>query len=224
MPRKKNVSTGKYHHGEMRKALTQAALEIVAASGVANLSLREIARRIGVSTAAPYFHFKDRQSLLIEIAIDGYSTLLGQLQAAQQVESSPQRQLERAVVTYLSFSRNHRAHYAIMFLGQFTGHERFDEMVGIANQCLELVRASIAQGIGSNQKEVAPAAFCAWSLLHGIAMLDQNGVLSESANEQESLGVGGVLSIVEGSSVFAKHRGRQQSYVRPHKAVRIFVR
>ena len=75
MARKKTDATGKYLHGDMRKALTEAALEVAAESGVASLSLREIARRVGGSTAAPYFHFDDRQSLLIEIAIRGVSEL-----------------------------------------------------------------------------------------------------------------------------------------------------
>ena len=211
MPTKKNEASGKYHHGEMRKALVQAALEMAAESGVASLSLREIARRIGVSTAAPYFHFKDRQSLLIEIAIEGYGTLLRQLQAAQTRDGSPQKQLEEATVTYLRFSRNQRAHYAIMFSGQFFGHERFDEMVGVANQCLELVGACIGPALGSNRQEAASATFCTWSLLHGIAMLDQNGVLSESATEQELLGVRGALSIVAGFPEVANHSALNHS-------------
>jgi AcrR family transcriptional regulator len=207
MAGKKTDATGKYHHGDMRKALTDAALEMAAESGVASLSLREIARRVGVSTAAPYFHFKDRQTLLIEIAIEGYSELFGQLEAAQKKGTGAEAQLELLAAAYLRFTKSHRAHYAIMFSGQFAGHDRFNEMVQIANKSLELVGTSIAGASGIDRKLAPKAAFCAWSLLHGIAMLDQNGVLSESAEEQEALGVRGVMSLTRGFAASRILRG-----------------
>lgn len=200
MPAQKSRSASKYHHGDMRRALTEAALAIAAESGVSGLSLREIARRLGVSTAAPYFHFKDRQTLLIEIAIEGYAELFRELEAAQKKAGRAEAQLERQAAAYLKFTRSHRGHYAIMFSGQFAGHKRFEEMVLMASKSLELVGATMARASGLDRKAVAQAAFCAWSLLHGIAMLDQNGILSESAAEQARLGVRGVISIIKGFS------------------------
>ena len=80
MGSKKQSAPQRYHHGDLKRAIMTAALEMTEESGFASLSLREIARRIGVTTAAPYHHFKDRQSLLMELAIEGYSLLLLALQ------------------------------------------------------------------------------------------------------------------------------------------------
>ena len=85
-----------------------------------------------------------------------------------------------------------------MFAGEYTTHPRVGEMVGIANECLDLVRNSIAATGRMGEKACAEAAFCAWSLLHGILQLDLKGVLQESATEQENLAVQGVVSIVSG--------------------------
>ena len=70
------VTEPKYHHGDLRRAILEAALELIKESGIQSLSLREIARRIGVTPAAPYHHFKDRGELLVQIGMQGYGHLL----------------------------------------------------------------------------------------------------------------------------------------------------
>jgi AcrR family transcriptional regulator len=197
MPSKKNVPL-KYHHGDLRRAIMSAALEMVAESGLASLSLREIARRIGVTTAAPYHHFKDRQSLLVELAIEAYSGLLDAMSSALKIAGSAQGEIEAAAEAYLQFGREHPAQYAIMFSGELATHPRAGEMLLVANQSLDLVRASIADSRKLGPAESVEAAFCAWSLLHGILMLDKNAVLQESAAEQKRLALRGVLAIVNG--------------------------
>ncbi len=190
----------KYHHGSLKRAIMDAALEMAAESGLESLSLREIARRIGVTTAAPYHHFKDRQSLLIELAIEGYGALYEALRQARDCAVRADDQVHAAVAAYLRFGQQHRALYAIMFSGEFATHARFQEMMAIADQSLELVRRSIAATGNLGQSQSTEAAFCAWSLVHGIAMLDRNGVLGESVAEQERLAIKGVSAIVSGMS------------------------
>lgn len=167
-------------------------------SGVESISLREVARRIGVTTAAPYHHFADRQTLLLELAIEGYSRLLDLLMRARASAASPEEELRATAIAYLRFGRKHRAEYAIMFAGEYTKHPRLPELLVIADQCLGLVRESISGMTGLGQTDTAEAAFCAWSLIHGILQLDQKGVLQETAAEQERLAVLGVMSMVKG--------------------------
>ena len=204
MGSKKQPAPQKYHHGDLRRAIMDAALEMTAESGLASLSLREIARRIGVTTAAPYHHFKDRQTLLVDLAIEAYSQLLGVMKRARDAAKSAEGEIEAAAGAYLKFGRHHRAQYAIMFSGELATHPRADEMISVANQCLDLVRTSIADSRKLGPVDTAQAAFCAWSLLHGILMLDQNSVLQESPPEQERLAIQGVVAIVKG---FGKERG-----------------
>jgi AcrR family transcriptional regulator len=175
-----------------------AALEMASEAGVESISLREVARRIGVTTAAPYHHFADRQTLLLELAIEAYTKLLEVLKRARATAADPEDELRATATAYLRFGRKHRAEYAIMFAGEYTTHPRLAEMLVVADQCLGLVRKSIA-GMGElGETATAEAAFCAWSLIHGILQLDQKGVLQESAAEQERLAVQGVISIVNG--------------------------
>lgn len=198
MPARKKQISRKYHHGDLRKAIMDAALEITATSGLEGLSLREISRKIGVTTAAPYHHFKDRQALLLDLAIDAYGKLQEVLEQAKAKARDAQAEVAAAATAYYRFGRQHRAEYAIMFAGEFTTHARFGEMMSAANACLDLVRKSIADASRLGEKETAEAAFCAWSLLHGILQLDQKGVLLETEDEQERLAVQGVVAIVSG--------------------------
>ncbi len=175
-----------------------AALEIAASAGLESLSLREIARKIGVTTAAPYYHFRDRQTLLLELAIEAYGKLLKALKQAKESAGSPQEELVASVRAYLRFGRKHRAEYAIMFAGEFATHPRAGEMIAVANACLDLVRNSIVDASELGEQQSVEAAFCAWSLLHGILQLDQKGILQETASEQDGLAVRGVMAIVHG--------------------------
>ncbi len=188
----------KYHHGDLKKAIMDAGLEMAAESGLESLSLREIARRIGVTTAAPYYHFKDRQTLLIELAMQGYGQLSEAIRQAYDAASNVEEQVRATATAYLHFGLEHRALYAIMFSGEFTTHPRLPEMVAIANKGLDLVQRSIAASSNLSQTKSAEAAFCAWSLVHGILTLNRNGVLGESLAEQERLAIQGVMAIVHG--------------------------
>ena len=198
MPARKKQISRKYHHGDLRKAIMEAALDITATSGLEGLSLREVARKIGVTTAAPYHHFQDRQALLLDLAIDAYGKLREVLEQAKTRARDASAEVAAAATAYYRFGRQHRAEYAIMFAGEFTTHTRFAEMMSAANACLDLVRTSIADASRLGEKETAEAAFCAWSLLHGILQLDQKGVLLETEDEQERLAVQGVVAIISG--------------------------
>jgi AcrR family transcriptional regulator len=201
MGRKALPEEQKYHHGSLKKAIMDSALQMAAESGLESLSLREIARRIGVTTAAPYYHFKDRQSLLIELAILGYGELFDALRQAHHAASDHDDGVLAIAGAYLRFGREHRALYAIMFAGEFASHPRFEEMLSIADKSLELVRLSIAATGNLGKPKSTEAAFCAWSLVHGILMLDQNSVLRENTAEQERLALLGVSAIVRGMGV-----------------------
>jgi AcrR family transcriptional regulator len=198
MPAKKLLEPPKYHHGDLRRSVMNGALELARSSGIETLSLREVARKIGVSTAAPYHHFKDRQSLLMDLAIEGYQKLLETMRRACAAAPDPRHEIQAAALAYLHFGREHRAEYAIMFAGEYGGHPRAAEMMAVADACLDLVRAPIARFTNLDPEQAAEAAFAAWSLLHGILQLDQKGILRESAAEQDRLAVKGVLSIVNG--------------------------
>ena len=169
-----------YHHGNLRRALLDAALDTIARDGVSAVNLRDLARRCGVSHAAPAHHFGDRTGLLTAIATEGYEGLAAATNAAWTETGS----FLEVGVAYVRFAVAHPAHFAVMFR---------PDLVDIADP--ELVKASAASAamlygpVGS----VAPvdgdvasqrtAAIAAWSLVHGIATLWLQGSLRDGPIE-----------------------------------------
>ena len=129
-----------YHHGDLHRALMEAAIEELSGPEAHALSFRNLARKLGVTTGAPYHHFKDRQSLLIELATAGFGELFEALKQSRDMAPANEDQVRAAVSTYLQFGQRHRALYSIMFSGKFATHSRLQEMVSIATASLEILR------------------------------------------------------------------------------------
>jgi AcrR family transcriptional regulator len=114
--RDRTTSRRGYHHGNLREALVRAALDLIAEFGPGGFSFAEAARRAGVSPAAPYRHFRDRDALVVEIARRGFGRLADDLTAAWAEEKSgPLNALKAMGNAYLAFARREPAYYAAMF-------------------------------------------------------------------------------------------------------------
>ncbi|TCR20985.1 TetR/AcrR family transcriptional regulator [Streptomyces sp. BK205] len=152
-----------YHHGDLRRAILGAALDVIAAEGPAALSLRDLARRAGVSHAAPAHHFKDRTGLLTAIAAEGFGLLAAALKEAAD--------LKDAGVRYVRFAREHPAHFQVMFA---PGLLRADDLELTTGRALatDALRTSVsgvrAEDFGIDARLAGVAA---WSLAHGFATL-----------------------------------------------------
>lgn len=164
-----------YHHGDLRNALIEAGQALLNEEGVAALDLRKVARRAGVSHAAPYRHFADKQALLAAIAEDGFKRLTTHILAARQAASkSTEDQLLNMARAYVQFAKESPAHMHAMFSGATgdrapyptlyaTSKEAFFALVDVVRQGQE--RGEIAAGNPVEQTLVT------WSLIHGFAML-----------------------------------------------------
>src|SRR6266446_2832984 len=107
-------SKATYHHGNLRPALLRAAMELLEESGESALSLRAVARRAGVSSAAPYRHYADREALVSAVAALGYRELAERLAAAHPSPSTPE-QLASVAIAYVQFALERPALFRIMF-------------------------------------------------------------------------------------------------------------
>lgn len=165
-----------YHHGDLRHTLLAAALEAIGESGPAGLSLRDLARRAGVSHAAPAHHFKDRAGLLTAIAAEGYVLLADALAEAPELS-------ERGV-RYVQFCREHPAHFQVMF-GPALLRADDPELVAARARAGEQLRAGIddltASGRGADARLAGVAA---WSLAHGFATLLMGRNLDDSLGDR----------------------------------------
>lgn len=154
------TSRSTYHHGDLRQAVLAAALDVIAADGPGALSLRDLARRAGVSHAAPAHHFKDRTGLLTAVAAQGYELLAEALAAAPDLR-------ERGV-RYVRFAVEHPAHFQVMFQPDLL---RADDPDLLAAR--ERASAGLRSGIAElrDVPDARTAGVAAWSLAHGFATL-----------------------------------------------------
>ncbi|MFE5596920.1 TetR/AcrR family transcriptional regulator [Streptomyces sp. NPDC056549] len=154
------TSRSTYHHGELRQAVLAAALDVIAAEGPGALSLRDLARRAGVSHAAPAHHFKDRTGLLTAIAAEGYELLAAGLAGTPGLR-------ERGV-RYVRFAVEHPAHFQVMFQPELLRADDPDLLAAKERASAEL-RTGVADL--ASAPDARTAGIAAWSLAHGFATL-----------------------------------------------------
>ena len=168
-----------YHHGDLREALVQAALGLIADKGPAGFTFAEAARETGVSAAAPYRHFRDRDDLLADVARRGFEQLQGEMSEAWNGGKPNTFAAFKSIgAAYLSFARREPAYYAAMFEAGLPPDispdlsRASDAALGVLRDAAEELSADLPRG------ERPPAMMMAlhvWSLSHGIASLFARG-------------------------------------------------
>lgn len=164
-----------YHHGDLRNALIEAGIELLAEGGAAALDLRKVARKAGVSHAAPYRHFADKQALIAAINTRGFELLLARIEAGlAAAPPEPAGQLHAVALTYVSFARESPWLMREMFSGINVERESYPELYAASKQVYiryaDIIRQGQAAGAIAEGNADAQAAVL-WSLLHGLAML-----------------------------------------------------
>jgi AcrR family transcriptional regulator len=106
---------GRYHHGDLRAALIDTAVELIAEQGVRNFSLAEASRRLGVSVSAPYAHFSDRHELLAAVAVEAYELFYAELLPELSQFQTPADRLAAVARAYVRFAGAHRALFEMLF-------------------------------------------------------------------------------------------------------------
>lgn len=169
-------SRGTYHHGDLRRALLDAAAAEIAEHGPGAISLRAIARRAGVSHAAPAHHFGDRAGLLSAVASDGFRRMNEAMTAAAAAvgEGSALAALGRA---YVDFARAHPGEFAIMFRPELLDPDD-PELIEQGDAAHRRLTGAIADAPGGDGDAEVTAAR-AWALVHGLATLVINGSLPD---------------------------------------------
>jgi AcrR family transcriptional regulator len=164
-----------YHHGNLREALVEAALALIAEKGPTGFTIAEAARLAGVSSAAPYRHFRDAEALLAAIAQRGYERFAAALeQAWDQGRPDPVHAFENVGRAYLAFARNEPAYYAAMF-ETGVSFEGFPPLVTASGRAFGVLRDAAERLTATLPKAGRPPALMIalhiWAMAHGIASL-----------------------------------------------------
>jgi AcrR family transcriptional regulator len=106
---------GRYHHGDLKTALVDAAIEVIAERGVRGFSLAEASRRLGVTTAAPYRHFADREALLVAVGVRGVNVFAEMITGTAAAADTPERLLAATAGTYVRFAAQQRPLFDTIF-------------------------------------------------------------------------------------------------------------
>ncbi|MFC7867687.1 TetR/AcrR family transcriptional regulator [Streptomyces murinus] len=171
-------ASGTYHHGDLRAACLRAARELLEEDGAAGLSLRAVARRAGVSAAAPYRHFADRDALVSAVAAQGYRELAGHLAAAHPSPTSPE-ELAAVAVAYVRFALDRPALFRVMFAEPCDPDN--EERAGATTAISEYVHGIVRGAFPGADPDVLSTTV--WALVHGLAFLHLDGKLDASTPE-----------------------------------------
>jgi AcrR family transcriptional regulator len=190
-----------YHHGNLKQALIRAAIELIRKEGPHGFTLREAARRAGVSHNAPYRHFRHRDDLLAEVAAEGFERLTQSMNDAAARGASPVERFQLSGSGYVQFALRYPEHFTVMF-------DRPDVLKRSA-RCAEASEKAFATLLGFVKDcqyagnlpggDATPFALMAWSLVHGVSKLAISGhlpfssqakVLEFTASLTSTLGLG----------------------------------
>ncbi len=165
-----------YHHRDLRRALVDEAVAVLREAGTDDFTLRSLARRLGVSHAAPYAHFADKTALLAEIAVLGFTSLRESmsLEAASHADA-PDEAMVAIGVAYVRFGLQHPAHYRLMFVApELCGANKPDVVEASGHACfqvlidaLDALRTDASERFGEHRVD----ALGAWSMVHGLTLL-----------------------------------------------------
>jgi AcrR family transcriptional regulator len=197
-----------YHHGNLKEALQRAALELIAEKGPFGFTFADAARWAGVSPAAPYRHYSDREELMADVAKRGFEEFEQTLRKAwDDGEKDPVRAFEKLGRAYLDFARKHPAYYSAMFEAgvpiaknaelREAGERAFNVLRGAAEKL-------VAQAPAGKRPPAAMMALHVWALSHGIASLFARGDQGRRAlpMSPEELLEAGVLVYLQGLGIW----------------------
>ena len=185
----------RYHHGDLRRALIAAALALLTEEQDWSFSLREVARRAGVSHNAPYNHFASKHALLAAVAAAGFDTLKAHMQTAAAQTTTPEAALKAIGVAYVGFGVSNPAHYRLMFGTALSGGKPADGADCMpsaagksADNAKSLLRDVIRQGAEQGRFALSltdtpaldMAVLGSWALVHGLTALLIDGLTNDS--------------------------------------------
>ncbi|MCK5115047.1 MAG: TetR/AcrR family transcriptional regulator [Candidatus Aegiribacteria sp.] len=173
--------TDNYHHGALRDALINTGLELISEKGISGFTLREVAKRTGVSTAAPYHHFKDKAELLQAMSAAGWSMLGERFKGALSEVETPSERLRAIGEAYIRFAIEHTPYFRVMSRPDLYCSQGSCDGGDVTGRAVfEMLRSAVAgcySGRKSDDPEIQESVLHAWVMVHGFSALWLDGSL-----------------------------------------------
>ena len=177
----------RYHHGDLPRALLDAALHIVETQGTGALTLRAAARSAGVSQAAPYRHFTNKEAILAAVAEEGFRSLMTAIRQATAAGDGPLGRLRGVGIGYVTFATSHPSHFRVMFGREMADRSASPTLRQVATDTFNMLVDAMSDcqraGLVRSEEPAADLALTAWSGVHGLSALLVDGVLDKPVAE-----------------------------------------
>lgn len=173
-----NTGNDNYHHGNLRLALLNAAIEQIKEVGVEKLSLRGIARTVGVSQTAPYRHFKDKNHLLADVAAQAFTELSERNRSLIKPDASAMNNIQTVAMDYLQYAIKNPEKYRLLFGNTVQNRRSYPNMVEAGEQSFQILIDQVERGIESGEFISGCSLLLAntlWTQVHGAASLILDG-------------------------------------------------
>lgn len=167
----------RYHHGNLKEEVLEAGLAMLEEGGAAAVNIREAARRIGVSSAAVFRHFANREAILVAMATRGFEELASELRQARHSDGDPVKAMG---VAYVAFALRHRGLFRLMFGSGLLNQDRNADLQVAAATAFSQLDDAAGSGAGRNRDE----AIARWARVHGLAHLALDGLLGNVSSER----------------------------------------
>lgn len=172
------TETANYHHGNLRLALLDAAIEHIKEFGVEKLSMRGIARTVGVSQTAPYRHFEDKNHLLVEVATQAFVELYEISMTAVDPSKTPLQNIHSTGLVYIQYAIDNPEKYRVLFGSRIQNRRSYSKMVEAGEKSFQILIDQVERGI--EQGDFIPGcslllANTLWTQVHGAASLILDG-------------------------------------------------
>ena len=180
---------GGYHHGNLREALLEQGLALLEETGSQDFSLRELARRVGVSANATYRHFANKEDLARAMAAEGIRRFAAaQQESWQRASGSVSEKFLATGCAYVHFARQHPSLFRLMF-GRFVAEHRSEEFAVASEQAFTALRLGVSAALGLEpaSEQATLAAYNAWAVVHGFSYLILDGQLRDGTQDVEAL-------------------------------------
>src|SRR5258708_26125845 len=186
MRRRKMSRPKPYHHGNLREALLEAAMRLIAEVGPTAFTLREVARRAGVSHNAPYRHFRDRDDLMAGVAAQGFRELTQAMVEAAGNRTDALDRLKHAGLGYVTFALRRPDNFTVMFDAPISKRKHPDSAAA-AEQAFGTLMSFVKGGQDAGRLpsgDLRQMALLAWTMVHGIAQLPITGRLPSPSSAE----------------------------------------